>query len=70
MQAAKDIALTENETNIVDCAWKATGIVQGACARSSTRRRSRSDRPERGRRPAPRDSTGGTTTGDATGHDG
>jgi bacillolysin len=32
MQAAKDIALTANETNIVDCAWKAVGVVQGTCA--------------------------------------
>jgi thermolysin len=32
MSAAKDIALTENEQNIVDCAWKATGVVQGACS--------------------------------------
>jgi thermolysin len=32
MQAAKDIGLTANEQNVVDCAWKATGIVQGACA--------------------------------------
>ncbi len=32
MSAAKDIGLTENEQNIVDCAWKATGVVQGACA--------------------------------------
>jgi thermolysin len=32
MQAAKDIALTDNEQNIIDCAWKATGVVQGACA--------------------------------------
>jgi bacillolysin len=32
MQAAKDIALTANEQNIVDCAWKATGVVQGTCA--------------------------------------
>jgi bacillolysin len=32
MQAAKDIALTENEQNIVDCAWKATGVVQGTCS--------------------------------------
>jgi len=32
MQAAKDLALTENELNIVDCAWKATGVVQGACS--------------------------------------
>ncbi len=32
MSAAKDIALTANEQNIVDCAWKATGVVQGACA--------------------------------------
>ena len=32
MQAAKDIALTENEQNIVDCSLKAVGIVNGACA--------------------------------------
>ena len=32
LQAAKDIGLTENETNIVECAFKATGIAQGACA--------------------------------------
>ncbi|MBX3230736.1 MAG: peptidase M4 family protein [Labilithrix sp.] len=32
MSAAKDIGLTQNEQNIVDCAFKATGIVQGACA--------------------------------------
>jgi bacillolysin len=31
MQAAKDIGLTENEQNIVDCAYKAVGIVTGAC---------------------------------------
>jgi len=31
-QAAKDIPLSANETAIVDCAWKATGIVSGACA--------------------------------------
>lgn len=32
LQAAKDIGLTENETNIVECAFKATGIAQGDCA--------------------------------------
>jgi bacillolysin len=32
MSAGKDIGLDENELNIVDCAWKATGVVQGACA--------------------------------------
>lgn len=32
MQAAKDLALTDNEQNIVDCAWKATGVVQGTCS--------------------------------------
>jgi bacillolysin len=32
MQAAKDLQLTPAETNIVDCAFKATGILQGACA--------------------------------------
>ena len=31
MSAAKDIGLTENEQNIVDCAWKAVGVVQGTC---------------------------------------
>jgi thermolysin len=32
MQSAKDLALTDNELNIVDCAWKATGVVQGTCS--------------------------------------
>ena len=32
MSAAKDVGLTENEQNIIDCAWKASGIVQGACS--------------------------------------
>jgi Zn-dependent metalloprotease len=32
MQAAKDIQLTQNEQNIVECAWKAVGIGSGACA--------------------------------------
>jgi bacillolysin len=32
LQAAKDLELTPAETNIVDCAFKATGILQGACA--------------------------------------
>lgn len=32
MQAAKDIGLTENEQNIVDCSLKAVGIATGACA--------------------------------------
>ncbi len=32
LQAAKDVGLTENETNIVECAFKATGIAQGTCA--------------------------------------
>lgn len=32
LQAAKDIALTANEQAIVDCAWKAVGIGNGACS--------------------------------------
>jgi bacillolysin len=32
LQAAKDIGLTQNETNIVECAFKATGLVSGMCA--------------------------------------
>ncbi|MDB4940793.1 MAG: Zinc metalloproteinase precursor [Labilithrix sp.] len=31
MSAAQDLGLTDNEQNIVDCAWKATGVVQGSC---------------------------------------
>jgi thermolysin len=31
MQAAKDIGLTANETAIVDCAWKAVGVMPGTC---------------------------------------
>lgn len=31
-EAAKDIGLTEVETDIVDCAFKATGLVPGECA--------------------------------------
>lgn len=32
VQAAKDLSFTTNEQNIVECAFKATGIVAGACA--------------------------------------
>lgn len=30
-QAAKDVGLTENEQNIVACAWKAVGVTSGTC---------------------------------------
>jgi bacillolysin len=36
LQAAKDLQLTQAETNIVDCALKATGILQGSCDASNT----------------------------------
>ncbi len=32
LQAATDLGLTENEKNIIDCAWKAVGVVSGQCA--------------------------------------
>ncbi len=32
LQAAQDVGLTRNEINIVDCAFKATGVAQGDCA--------------------------------------
>jgi uncharacterized protein (TIGR03382 family) len=32
LQAAKDLNLTDNEVNIIDCAFKATGVAQGTCA--------------------------------------
>jgi MYXO-CTERM domain-containing protein len=31
MSAAKDVGLTQNEQNIIDCAWKAVGVVDGTC---------------------------------------
>jgi thermolysin len=31
MRAAKDLALTDNEQNIVECAWIATGVMAGTC---------------------------------------
>jgi thermolysin len=32
LQAAKDLALDANELAIVECAWKAVGVITGACA--------------------------------------
>jgi thermolysin len=31
LQAAKDLGFTANETNIVDCSFKAVGVAQGTC---------------------------------------
>lgn len=31
--AGKDLSLTQEELNIIDCAWKAVGVVPGACAK-------------------------------------
>ena len=62
MQAAKDIALTDNETNIVDCAWKATGVVPGDCATNIVD-------PKATTVPASTDTTTGDTTADTSGTD-
>jgi thermolysin len=32
LQAARDVGLSQNEINIVDCAFKAVGVAQGSCA--------------------------------------
>ena len=32
-KAGTDLALTQEEMNIIDCAWKAVGVVEGACAK-------------------------------------
>ncbi|AKU98647.1 Zinc metalloproteinase precursor [Labilithrix luteola] len=54
MQAAKDLGLTEEEQNIVDCAWKATGVVQGACVAIAPQARTPStSSPEEGSVDAP-----------------
>lgn len=47
--AARDLQLTQREQDIVECAWIATGVVQGSCKTIS---------PE-----APGGTTGGATTG-------
>lgn len=60
MSAAKDVALTDNEINIVDCAWKAVGLTQGACATTITDPAATSPRGTPG---TPGD---GTSTGDGT----
>jgi MYXO-CTERM domain-containing protein len=31
-QSAIDLKFTQNEQNIIDCAWKSTGVVQGTCS--------------------------------------
>lgn len=33
MTAGKDIQLTQEELNIIDCAWKAVGVVEGSCGK-------------------------------------
>ncbi len=56
MQAAQDLKLTANESNIIDCAWKAVGVVQGTC---STITNPQSETPPT--------TGGGTTSGGTTG---
>jgi Zn-dependent metalloprotease len=36
LQSGKDVGLTDNELAIVECAFKATGVAQGACATTIT----------------------------------
>lgn len=66
MQAAKDLALTDNELNIVDCAWKATGVVQGTCSPIVDPKATPvpTAPPSPGTTPDPSTSTGATTPGD------
>jgi thermolysin len=59
MQAASDLKLTANESNIIDCAWKAVGVVQGACS-TVTNPQSTTPGTNGG-------TTGGTSGGDRTG---
>lgn len=33
MKAAADLKLSQDDQNVIDCAWKAVGVVQGACAK-------------------------------------
>jgi bacillolysin len=71
LQAAKDVGLTENETNIVDCAFKATGVAQGTCATLTDPQATTPSIP--GNDPSTDDGTatvpGTESTGDTTAHD-
>jgi Zn-dependent metalloprotease len=60
MQAAQDLGFTANEQNIVDCAWKSTGVVQGACGTIT-------DPDATTPQSTPGDTTGGAGSGDGTG---
>jgi len=66
LQAAKDLQLTANEINIVDCAFKATGVAQGTCGAIVN---PQSTTPGTGTGTGDGTGTGGTdgtTTGDGT----
>ncbi|MBS2017341.1 MAG: M4 family metallopeptidase [Deltaproteobacteria bacterium] len=69
MSAAKDVALTDNEINIVDCAWKAVGVVTGACATNivDPAAASPSGTPGTPGTPGSGETTDGTTDGTGTG---
>src|SRR5439155_7331358 len=58
MQAAIDLKLTQNEQNIIDCAWKSTGVVQGTCATISNPQSTTP--PTTGDNTTPGTGTGGT----------
>lgn len=63
MQAAQDLGFTEEEQNIVDCAWKATGVVQGTCATLATQASTPStETPSEGSVDATEDTSDGTET--------
>jgi Zn-dependent metalloprotease len=65
MQAAKDLSFTDNEINIIDCAWKGTGVVQGTCATVTDPQAKPQSTPPSGGT----DGTTGGRTGSTTGSD-
>ena len=68
LSAAKDLQLDQDDQNVIDCAWKAVGVLQGECAKISPK--STTPAPNGGV-DAPSTETPGdtTTTGDRSGDD-
>lgn len=66
LQAAKDVGLDQNETNIVECAFKAVGVVQGTCATLTNPQSTTPGTPGADPTTPGTDPTTDPTTGDST----
>jgi thermolysin len=65
MEAATDLRFSQTDLDTIDCAWKAVGVVQGACA-VATKSEPPPTMPESSDTSASPDSTDPSTNGDPT----